>query len=190
MKNGIKSILLLITILALSQTLRTSPGVTSVQAAGGGIIYLPSVTKGCQNQIAYQPSADANIEAETLRQINAQRAAHGGLAPVAMNKSLVQSARFHSIDMSINHLTTHNGSSGEDPWTRFGWMCDQFGMKGEIIGWGSGVDVAGIVNAWMNSAGHRAIILTSGYTQAGVGYAVSSGSQPVRYWTVDFGAAP
>ena len=38
-----------------------------------------------------------------------------------------------------------------------------------------------VVNAWMNSAGHRANILNSSYTKIGVGY-VKSGN----YWTQMF----
>jgi uncharacterized protein YkwD len=38
-----------------------------------------------------------------------------------------------------------------------------------------------VVDAWMNSAGHRANILNAAYTQLGVGY-VSDGN----YWTQEF----
>ena len=37
---------------------------------------------------------------------------------------------------------------------------------------------AAVVNAWMNSAGHRANILSAGFTTLGVGYVADGG-----YWT-------
>ena len=186
MKNGIKLIVLFLTLLVLSLRSSGEGRSMTASAAGSPIIYLPCIMKACQNQIPYQPATDANKEAETLRLINAQRVANGGLAPLTMRDSLVQIARFHSIDMATHNLTSHDGSAGESPWTRFGWVCDTFSMEAEIIAWGFDGNVGRVVDAWMNSPGHRAIILTPGYTLAGVGYAVQSGS----YWTVDFGSPP
>ena len=41
------------------------------------------------------------------------------------------------------------------------------------------------MNGWMNSAGHRANILSSSYRELGVGYALSSNG--TAYWTQSFG---
>lgn len=40
---------------------------------------------------------------------------------------------------------------------------------------------AAVVNAWMNSAGHRANILNTSFTEIGVGYVA-----PGNYWTQIF----
>ena len=63
-------------------------------------------------------------------------------------------------------------------------MIKNFGISyrtaGENIAYGQRTPQA-VVNAWMNSSGHRANILNSSYTQIGVGY-VASGN----YWTQMF----
>jgi hypothetical protein len=43
-----------------------------------------------------------------------------------------------------------------------------------------------VMDAWMNSSGHRANILGAGYTVMGVGLAIAPGGS--YYWTVDFGS--
>jgi len=59
-----------------------------------------------------------------------------------------------------------------------------FGLRyryaGENIAYGQRTPQA-VVNAWMNSSGHRANILNANYTQIGVGY-VADGN----YWTQMF----
>ena len=186
MKNRLKWTALFLALLVLSLRSSGESRGRSVHAEGSLTTYLPCIMNACLNKIPFQPAADANKEAETLRQINMQRAANGGLAPLTMKDSLVQIARFHSFDMAAHNLTSHNGSAGETPWTRYSWLCDTFGMEGEIIAWGFGGDVGRVVDAWMNSPGHRAIILTPGYTMAGAGYADQSSSYWTSYWTVDF----
>ena len=63
-------------------------------------------------------------------------------------------------------------------------MLSSFGISyraaGENIAIGYATPEA-VVNAWMNSPGHRANILNPSYTQLGVGY-VADGS----YWTQEF----
>ena len=63
-------------------------------------------------------------------------------------------------------------------------MIRAFGLSfrtaGENIAYGQRTPQA-VVNAWMNSSGHRANILSASYTQIGVGY-VASGN----YWTQMF----
>jgi uncharacterized protein YkwD len=60
-------------------------------------------------------------------------------------------------------------------------MMQSLGMSyrtaGENIAMGQSTPQA-VVNAWMNSEGHRANILSTSYTQIGVGY-VANGN----YWT-------
>lgn len=148
--------------------------------------YLPKVLSGCQSEITYQPPYDREIEVSTLEAINYQRSINGGLKPLVMSTSLVQIARYHSEDMASNDFFAHQGSSGEDPWTRYDWICEEFSWKGEIIAVGYG-DVESVINGWMNSQGHRDLILKPEFTHAGVGYIYVPDSEWGFYWTVDFG---
>ncbi len=63
-------------------------------------------------------------------------------------------------------------------------MMKQFGITyrtaGENIAMGQSTPQA-VVNAWMNSEGHRANILNASFTQIGMGY-VADG----HYWTQQF----
>lgn len=63
-------------------------------------------------------------------------------------------------------------------------MMQTFGISyrtaGENIAYGQQTPQA-VVNAWMNSSGHRANILSSAYTQIGVGFYASG-----YYWTQMF----
>ncbi|MFN2130083.1 MAG: CAP domain-containing protein [Anaerolineae bacterium] len=56
---------------------------------------------------------------------------------------------------------------------------------GEIIACGAIADASEVVDLWMDSPGHRAIILSSSYADFGVGYVSDPGSEWGRYWTVD-----
>lgn len=66
-------------------------------------------------------------------------------------------------------------------------MMQTFGLRfsaaGENIAYGQPTPQA-VMNAWMNSAGHRANILGASYTYIGVGAAKNS--QGVIYWTQEF----
>jgi uncharacterized protein YkwD len=66
-------------------------------------------------------------------------------------------------------------------------MIRNFGLSysaaGENIAAGQQT-AAAVVQAWMNSQGHRENILNSSYTQIGVGYA--SGGSMGHYWTQMF----
>ena len=62
---------------------------------------------------------------------------------------------------------------------------------GEVIAWGSGArgTPRAIFKAWMNSSGHRKIILTRRWRDVGVGCSRGTlkGIGDVCMWTVDFG---
>ena len=60
------------------------------------------------------------------------------------------------------------------------------GATGENIAAGYGTPQS-VMGGWMNSAGHRNNILSTGSWEIGVGYATVSGSGYTRYWTQEFG---
>ena len=89
-------------------------------------------------------------------------------------------ARYKSQDMVDNRYFSHTSPTYGTPFQ----MIKAFGLTyrtaGENIAYGQRTPQA-VVNAWMNSSGHRANILNPSYTQIGVGYA-SNG----HYWTQMF----
>lgn len=118
-------------------------------------------------------------EQEVVRLVNAERAKNG-LSSLTHNWELSRVARYKSQDMKDNGYFSHQSPTYGSPFQ----MMKSFGISyrtaGENIAKGQATPQA-VVNAWMNSAGHRANILNSSFTEIGVGY-VASG----RYWTQMF----
>ncbi|MBR1691852.1 MAG: hypothetical protein IJ711_03635 [Lachnospiraceae bacterium] len=109
--------------------------------------------------------------------VNAERAKQG-LSPVTLDSQITQAAqiRANEIITSFSH-TRPNGSS-------FASVLKEAGISyrgcGENIAWGQKSPEA-VMEAWMNSEGHRANILNKNYKYIGVGY-VQSGNG-TKYWS-------
>lgn len=118
-------------------------------------------------------------ENEVIRLVNVQRS-QNGLSPLTANWELSRVARYKSQDMADNRYFSHTSPTYGTPFQ----MMKSFGLRfrtaGENIAYGQRTPQA-VVNAWMNSSGHRANILNASYTQIGVGY-VAGGN----YWTQMF----
>ncbi len=125
------------------------------------------------------PDASSGVheyERQVLELVNAERAKNG-LQPLTLDAELCSYARVKSQDMHDNGYFDHTSPTYGSPFD----MMRQFGITyasaGENIAMGYSTPEA-VVNAWMNSAGHRANILSSSYTRLGVGYVADGG-----YWT-------
>lgn len=128
------------------------------------------------------PTVDEGVssyEKEVVRLVNEIRAKNG-LNPLTEDWELSRIARYKSRDMKDNNYFSHTSPTYGSPFN----MMKSFGISyktaAENIAKGQATPQA-VVNAWMNSAGHRANILNSSYTKIGVGY-VKSGN----YWTQMF----
>lgn len=120
-----------------------------------------------------------NYENEVIRLVNEIRT-ENGLKPLTANWELSRIARYKSEDMSGNRYFSHTSPTYGTPFQ----MIRAFGLSyrsaGENIAYGQRTPAA-VVDAWMNSSGHRANILNASYTQIGVGYCASG-----NYWTQMF----
>ena len=133
-------------------------------------------------QILTIPEEDAAVtqyEQEVIRLVNEIRV-QNGLSALTYNWELSRVARYKSQDMVDNRYFSHTSPTYGTPFQ----MIRSFGLSyrsdGKNIAYGQRTPQA-VVNAWMNSSGHRANILSSSYTQIGVGY-VANG----HYWTQMF----
>lgn len=124
-------------------------------------------------------NASLNYEKEVIRLVNDIRV-QNGLNPLTENWELSRVARYKSQDMVNKHYFSHTSPTYGSP----GQMIRAFGLSyrsyGENIAYGQRTPQQ-VVNAWMNSSGHRANILNASFKQIGVGY-VSNG----HYWTQMF----
>ncbi|MFB9736292.1 CAP domain-containing protein [Streptomyces thermocoprophilus] len=126
-------------------------------------------------------SAEAAAEAEVLRLVNEERA-KVGCSPVAANSALTQLARAFSEDMAQRNFFDHTDPDGRTPWDRAA-KAGISDLGGENIARGQ-ADAAAVMEAWMNSPGHRANILNCDFKTLGVGAHFGAGGP---WWTQDFG---
>jgi uncharacterized protein YkwD len=124
-------------------------------------------------------------EAQVLALVNKERAS-AGCGTLRSNTILVSVARAHSKDMAVHGYFDHSSQDGRSPFDRMRAAGYSGGLMGENIAAGQSTPAA-VMNAWMNSPGHRANILNCGYKVIGIGVAKVSGSPYRIYWTQDFG---
>lgn len=133
-------------------------------------------------QVLSIPQVNSSVlayESEVIRLVNEIRAERG-LKALTANWELSRVARYKSQDMVDNRYFSHTSPVYGSPFQMIRAFGLSFRTAGENIAYGQRTPQA-VVNAWMNSSGHRANILNASYTQIGVGY-VANG----HYWTQMF----
>ncbi len=121
----------------------------------------------------------ASVEQEVVKLVNAERA-KAGLPALKEDWELSRVAKYKSQDMHDKNYFDHTSPTYGTPFT----MMKNFGITyksaGENIAKGQ-KSATEVVNAWMNSEGHRANILNKNYTHIGVGFV-----QDGNYWSQMF----
>ncbi|MEV0094185.1 CAP domain-containing protein [Streptomyces sp. NPDC050738] len=126
-------------------------------------------------------SKEAAVQAAVLALVNKERAT-AGCKPVTANGPLAALATAFSEDMAARDFFDHTDPDGKSPWDRAD-AAGVDGLGGENIARGQ-ADADAVMDAWMNSPGHRANILNCDYKTLGVGVHFGSGGP---WWTQDFG---
>ncbi|MEU9170141.1 CAP domain-containing protein [Streptomyces sp. NPDC048420] len=126
-------------------------------------------------------STEAAAAAQVLELVNVERA-KVGCSPVAANSALADLATAFSKTMADQGFFDHTDPSGATPWDRAG-KARITNLGGENIARGQ-ADPAAVMEAWMNSPGHKANILNCDFKTLGVGVVFGSGGP---WWTQDFG---
>lgn len=121
-------------------------------------------------------------ENEVVRLTNVERSKNG-LPALAQNWELSRVARYKSADMAAKGYFSHQSPTYGSPFTMMQNFGIRFSAAGENIAYGQRTPQE-VVNAWMNSPGHRANILSRSYSQIGVGFARNSSG--TAYWTQMF----
>jgi uncharacterized YkwD family protein len=127
-------------------------------------------------------SSNLTYEQKVVELVNVERQ-KAGLQALKMDSAITNVAELKSKDMATKNYFAHQsptyGSAGD--------MLTQFGIRwsawGENIASGQRTPEA-VVTAWMNSAGHRANILSPNFSRIGVGYVTNSNG--TAYWTQIF----
>jgi uncharacterized protein YkwD len=120
-----------------------------------------------------QAADDADLLQAVVAQINAVRAAQG-LGPVAADSRLTAAAMSHNADLGVLGRLSHDGFPA-----RMQALGSDYGFVAENLAAGM-PNAASVVQAWMQSAPHRANLLQPAVTAVGV--ARSDGAKVI--WTL------
>ncbi len=155
-----------------------------------GVSEIISANPQIKNPNMIYPGQQLNIptvtttaqENEVIRLVNVQRS-KAGLQTLKANWQLCRVARYKSADMANKGYFSHTSPTYGTPFQ----MMENFGLRfsaaGENIAYGQQTPQE-VMNAWMNSPGHRSNIMSATYTEIGVGLAKNS--KGVCYWTQQF----
>jgi uncharacterized protein YkwD len=127
------------------------------------------------------PAASGPIN-EVLRLVNVERA-KADCSALTIDSRLAAAANGHSADMAANNYFSHTGRNGSQVSDRVEAAGYRWRAVAENIAKGQPTPAA-VMQAWMNSSGHRANILNCRYRNIGIGLAYA-GRSPV--WTQNFG---
>jgi uncharacterized protein YkwD len=128
---------------------------------------------------------NSSFASQVLTLVNQHRAAIG-VGQLSTDGALTASAVWKSMNMAGLNYFDHNddpiGRTVAQRLAACGWPSN--------LGWGENIaegfsTPADVMNAWLNSPGHKANIENPSYTSIGIG--VAANSQGVYYWTQDFG---
>ena len=128
---------------------------------------------------ALAPESLGAVAEATLCLLNGERADHG-LAPLAPNAELGAAASAFAQDLVAGSYFSHTGRDGSDVLDRIeraGYIeKSRPWAVGENLAWGTGALATprSIMQAWMNSPGHRDNILDPSYREIGIGVATGN----------------
>ena len=117
---------------------------------------------------------------QVLDIVNQERAA-AGLPALTMDKKLIESAKVRAVE--ITSVFDHTRPDGSSCFTAF---PSGLGWRGENIAAGQKSPSA-VMTGWMNSAGHKANILSKNFKSIGIACYYVPGSQYGYYWVQCFG---
>jgi uncharacterized protein YkwD len=121
-------------------------------------------------------------EASLMQTVTSVRTSRG-LAPLRVDIRLVRAARGHSADMLRRQYFAHGSVA------RRALAAGARGpVFGEDLAWGAGVTATWVVNQWLASPGHRAVLLRPGFRRVGIGisFGTFAGHGGAAVVTADF----
>jgi uncharacterized protein YkwD len=144
------------------------------------------------------PGADADASsmsrrtyARTVECVVNVRRIENGLAPLSHDSNLARAAWRYSRAMVLERFFGHVSPRGSTPDERARAAGYTGGALAETIAWGSGslATPVAIVDQWLQSPPHRAILLSAAFRRIGLGVATGSpaGVPSAATVTADFG---
>lgn len=125
-----------------------------------------SGTGGSSNSSSTNTTSLTADELEVFNLINAQRTKNG-LSSLKVDAEVQSVTRIKAQDMVKNNYFDHNSPTYGSPFDMLNRFKISYRTAGENIAGNSSNQEA--VTAWMNSSGHKANILNSGFNYTGIG---------------------
>src|SRR6266550_8892725 len=137
-------------------------------------------------QVAEGASLDG-AEQDLVARVNAFRSARS-LPTLVVSDTLTSAAKWMSGDMGTRNYFAHTSLDGRSPTQR---MADAgypafSTWTGEDLAAGY-TSTGDVLNGWINSPAHYAVLVNPHYRAIGVGRGYATGSAYGWYWTADFG---
>ena len=131
------------------------------------------------------PEASEALQAEALKAVNAERAAHG-LRALKFSKTLDKAAQGAACDNANRHEISHVSSDGSHLKDRLHRVGYHYRSAAENTGRGfrSGTSA---VDWWMHSPKHKANILMTSVREIGIGIALSAAPDNKLHWILNMG---
>ena len=126
-------------------------------------------------------AAGRSAESQMLSKINSYRASHG-LPKVRRSKSLTSSAERYSWKQMRSGYFGHSSRIQ---------ASSKYHRLGEILAWSqvTSARISSTFRMWLNSGGHRAVIVDRGFRYVGAGRASGNfRGGKATIWTVQFGS--
>lgn len=121
------------------------------------------------------PEENLTYVEQVINLVNEERAKEG-LSPLTLDTKVAAAAQVRAEEIVTSF--SHTRPDGTSFATALKEQNVNYRRAGENIAWGQ-KSPEEVVNAWMNSSGHRANIMNSNFTSIGVGYYQHNG---VNYW--------
>jgi uncharacterized protein YkwD len=141
---------------------------------------------------ATDPWTVSQAEQEMVKLLNADRTS-AGLVPVQVDSRLMAIARARSTDMATKHYFSHTQPDGRNVFDILTAQNITWYGAGEIIAWNNyptlQLSTPTANTQWMNSPGHKAIVMSTTLNYVGVGLAIDAASGK-KYWTAVYIKGP
>lgn len=155
----------------------SNTGLCPCQNQGNTLV--PKTTTPSQAIPTPSNAAVDSIEAKVVQLTNDQRRKNG-LPDLQLDTTLTSMAQEKSNDMLNKNYFSHTSPTYGSPFDMMKLFGITYSHAGENLAKGQR-SAEEVVQAWMNSTGHRANILNGNYTKIGVGHSSSQ-----DYWTQEF----
>lgn len=162
----------------LEQLENCAPGIT-IPETNLPETSLPDTTPPENNNNSNNETTENGVHAyvqQVVNLVNEERAKEG-LAPLTIDTKVQAAAQVRAKE--CEQLFSHTRPNGSSFATALKEQSVSYRSAGENIAWGQRSPQE-VVNAWMNSSGHRANIMNANFTTIGVGYYQNANG--VNYW--------